>query len=90
MFSIIRSSETIGTTTVNNIPAGVDFEITNAGADTVILAADLFSDTLTDSTTLTVGSATAGITGRFTANDYETINVVSQGTANNLIIAGTI
>ncbi len=89
MFSIIRSSETIGTTTVNNIPAGVDLEITAAGADTVVLAADLFSDTLTDSTTLTIGTATAGITGRITANDYETINVVSQGTANNLIVAGT-
>ena len=89
MFSIVRSSETIGTTTVNNIPAGVDFEITNAGADTVVLAADLFSDTLTDSTTLTVGSATAGITGAFTANDHETISIVSQGTANNLAVTST-
>jgi Ca2+-binding RTX toxin-like protein len=89
MFSIIRSSETIGTTTINNIAAGTDFEITNAGADSVVLAADLFSDTLTDSTTLTVGSATAGITGAFTANDHETISIVSQGTANNLVVTST-
>jgi len=89
MFTIIRSSESAGTTTVNNIAANTDFEITTAGADSVVLAADLFSDTLTDSTTLTVGTATAGITGAFTANDHETINIVSNGAANNLIVTST-
>ena len=89
MFTIVRSSESAGTTTVNGIAAGTNFEITTAAADTVVLAAALFSDTLTDETTLTLGTATAGVTGAFTGNDFETINVVSNGAANNLIVTST-
>jgi hypothetical protein len=90
MFSIIRNTDdTNGTTTVNNIAAGTNLELRGTDTDGDVTALTLANDTLADSMTVTMGSATAGATGALTANNHETISVVSQGGANNLIVTST-
>jgi len=90
MFSIIRNTDdTNGTTTVNNIAAGTNLELRGLNSDADVTAVTLANNTLADSMTVTLGSATAGMTGALTANNHETISIVSQGGANNLIVTST-
>ena len=69
------------TVTFTNVGSGVTaLQVT--GTEGII--ASLAVNTSADSVTLTYGSSTAGATvaGQTTLNDYETINIVSQGAAN--------
>ena len=89
MFTEIRNSDTTAATaTINNVAAGVDINIAAGAALTAVTAVDLQSDTSADSVDVTFGTAAAGVTAGFTGNDFETMNVVSQGGANSANIVG--
>ena len=54
-----------------------------------IFRTELASDTLADSTTLTLGTLTTGVTGRIQGDDYETMTIVSNAGASNLIVTSS-
>ena len=94
MFNIVKSSDaTNGTTTVNGVAAGTNFEITGMDTTTDNFTAALADDTAADATTVTLGTTTAGVTaGTLTLADHETISIVTQGGASsvNSLVAGDL
>ncbi len=67
---------------INDAAAGttLNIEATSTGTTDAL---NLKSDTSSDSTTVTMGSSTAGFTrAALTVNDFETLNFVSKGGAN--------
>jgi len=91
MFTIVRNTDdTDGEdTTVSNVAAGTNFEITAGGNGDEETTVELKADTGADSTTLTLGGLTTGVDVVFQGDDYETINVVSKGAANLVDIDST-
>jgi len=86
MFSIIKSSDaTNGTTTVNGVAAGTNFEITGMDTTTDNFTAALADDTAADSATITLGTTAAGVTaGTLTFNNHETLTIATQGGASSI------
>jgi len=83
-FNIIRNADDTDSndTTINNVSAGTNFEITVGDAGSEETTVDLATDTASDETTVTLGGTTTGVDVIFQGDDYETINVVSKGAAN--------
>jgi hypothetical protein len=90
-FGIIRNTDDTNgeDTTISNVAAGTVFEITAGGAGNEETTVTLKTDTSSDATTLTLGGTTTGVDVVFQGDNYETINVVSQGAANLVDIDDT-
>ena len=90
MFSIIKNSDSaVATTRVDGISAGVNLEMVGQDADGDVFRTELASDTLADSTTLTLGTLTTGVTGKIQGDDYETMTIVNNAGASNLIVTSS-
>jgi len=91
MFSIVRNTDDTNNedTTISNVAASTVFEITAGGNGDEETTVELKADTGADETTLTLGGTATGVDVIFQGDDYETLNVVSQGAANLVDIDST-